>query len=459
MNVFVSSETLAPVLFYNMASNTLPVVQVLGGCDSTPDSDLLLVGNTTDQRKFSVRCDGSTHADNAYSSGGGDIAEYFQSSTSTIPSPLTPGLVVSLNHGLAQVSTSSSRANTLGVIPTKPGFIGNSPELENPHLLNGNPISIQTSSSSYLLVGLLGQVPVQANATTDTIDAGDFLMAGENGLAIKAKGPGMVLGRAMESLSTTTGTITLSLDPHWWAGDLFQPNPMGTGSMLLADLLFTENSTSSIQSPSLTFQTSSSTFQLNTEDTSPTSSLFVIKNTSSTLLTLNQEGDLTLFSNLFFSKDTTTRSLTLNPTLDLLETNAKGITTQGTGFAEEYPSTQTLEEGDVVTLDPDHPGNIIRATAGTTQPVLGVVAVSPGFVGGHGIGEGRYMVVLMGTVNIKVQGSINHNETLIISTNQDGALVQGTDRIIATSLEDNFTTETKLVKANIQSNKIGRAHV
>jgi hypothetical protein len=52
---------------------------------------------------------------------------------------------------------------------------------------------------------LLGQLRIKADATTDAISAGDLLMAGPNGRAVKARGVGQVIGRALSDLSSGVG--------------------------------------------------------------------------------------------------------------------------------------------------------------------------------------------------------------------------------------------------------------
>jgi hypothetical protein len=133
LNLYSSSTYATSTFLFNSASNTIPVLEIRGGCDNgNTGGDLILAGNTTDIRKFSVRCDGSTYADGTYNSTGGDIAEYYQTSStlftpvassSTLPSP---GTVISFHASFVGPSSSGTRSSILGVIPTKPGFVGNS---------------------------------------------------------------------------------------------------------------------------------------------------------------------------------------------------------------------------------------------------------------------------------------------------------------------------------------------
>ncbi|GAG18680.1 unnamed protein product, partial [marine sediment metagenome] len=57
-------------------------------------------------------------------------------------------------------------------------------------------------------------------------------------------------------------------------------------------------------------------------------------------------------------------------------------------LAENYPSNQDLEPGEVVTTDPDNPVYVIRSTGEYQQEVIGVVSTNPGvLLGGFSYDE------------------------------------------------------------------------
>jgi hypothetical protein len=63
---------------------------------------------------------------------------------------------------------------------------------------------------------------------------------------------------------------------------------------------------------------------------------------------------------------------------------ASGTITGGIGspdYAEEIPATdQTIDAGDVVTMDPDNPGSVIKANTPYDMAVMGVISTHPGFI-------------------------------------------------------------------------------
>lgn len=430
VNVFTSSTALSSVQISNSANNSIAVLSVRGGCsNSDAGTDLFLVGNTTDARKFSVRCNGEVHADAAYSSTGADFAEYFAADASHLP---TTGDVVALVGGstsTVHVASASSRDQVLGVVSTKPGFIGND----------------ESVASSTVIVGLIGQIPTHASASSSAIAAGDWVMAGDGGMVVKAQGPGMVIGRTIDPLSSGTGIIQVSVAPQWWAGDLFLASVGGTqqiGSITASSETIASSGNTLVNSPAYTFQGSAwdadsslpmiSSFSLFTAPQSASSSLFTIANTSGTaVLTISDLGDTTvshnltvngrlfLGSNLTHSGSTSTYLFADEsvPGSTFVSTNADGFQTSSTyDYAERYSSNDSLVPGDVVTTDGSG-ANLIRRATSTTDVVLGIVSTRPGFVTGA-YATGTYPVALAGRVPTRVStknGAIHVGDTLSAS--------------------------------------------
>lgn len=354
----------------NNASNTVAVLDVTGGCgDANGGADLLLAGNKTDSRKFSVRCNGDVYADGSMSLTPGDYAEYFRVVASS--TPLTPGDVVALDETSASSVTrglSVLRAQTLGIISTKPAIIGNS-------------VEGRESDSSYVAVALLGQVPAHVSAVSSTIYTGDDLMMGEDGMLTKAIGPGMVVGRAMEPLASGTGTILVSVSPHWWAGDVFGEN----GDLSVAGRLYLGSKSTGVSSTST---------YLFVDDTVPGSTF--------------------------------------------VSTNADGFQTSSTyDYAERYSSKEELVPGDLVAADGSGV-NLIRKTSSPTDIVLGIVSTRPGFVTGA-YATGTYPIALAGRVPTKVSaknGSIQIGDPLMASDVPGTAVKSdGTGSMIGVALE------------------------
>ncbi|MBI3336644.1 hypothetical protein HYZ98_03720, partial [Candidatus Peregrinibacteria bacterium] len=97
-----------------------------------------------------VRADGSTFADNAYDGTGADYAEWFYSKDAqTITNGDLVCIDVRINEAVRKC-TGPADGNLIGIISTKPGFIGNSF-----WGAEGLPVP------GYVLVGLIGQVPAK----------------------------------------------------------------------------------------------------------------------------------------------------------------------------------------------------------------------------------------------------------------------------------------------------------
>jgi hypothetical protein len=419
LGVFTSSTFATTTVISNSASNTNAVLEVLGGCDNgnvTGTSRLVSVGNMTDTRKFMVTCGGNVYADGTFSSPATDFAEYFSSDGS-----LTVGDVLVLDPNgtpsnpsvLKSSSSASSRARTLGVFSTKPSFVG------------GYTEGIESgASSTHVPVALLGRVPTKASAINGAILPGDQLMVSSNGTAVKAKGPGMILGIAIEALPSGTDTIEVFVDPTYWGGDLLNNDIVIASSTEASASLFTVNS------PSLSLQGSAwngssantISFSLTTQVLSTTSSNFVLSNTSGTsLLTIsnlgntNISGDLTVGRKLYLGSKTNQAGSastyifvddTLSPTSTYIATNADGWSTSSTfDYAERFPSPENLIPGELVMADQNNTENVIK-TNNQNNIVLGIVSTKPGFVTGAP-NPGTYPIALAGRVPTKIIGQIN----------------------------------------------------
>ena len=431
LSVSTQIDTEPSAMIANSASNAVAVLQVSGGCsDVDGATDLFLVGNTTDPRKFSVRCDGTVLADGAYSGAGADFAEYFRKSSSTI---LLSGEVVALDSTTGTTSTvvlaqDMTRARTLGVVATKAGFLGNAAE--------GRALDPE-----YVAVSLHGQVPVKASAIGGSIEVGDELMAGANGIAVKARGPGMILGRALEALASGTSTLSLYVNPQWWAGDLLGTD--GSGNVLLKESLTVASSTMAsvstalVDSPYFTFLSRAwnessltavhSEFRLFADAINASTSLFTVANASGTsLLTISDMGDMTVNGKLYLSNKSSQLGSTSTylfvddtaPGSVMIATNADGFQTSSTyDYAERFPSVDQLEAGELVMIDPIAGTNYLKRTVSVRDTVIGIVSTKPGFLTGA-YSTGTYPIALAGRVPTKVtvaNGAIQAGDALTVS--------------------------------------------
>ncbi|MEK7116010.1 MAG: hypothetical protein AAB879_01300 [Patescibacteria group bacterium] len=435
LSVFASTTNATTTWFMNNASATAPVLQVTSGCDTTSSTSalLLLAGTKNDQRRFSVNCMGTVSSKGTFNTGGADFAEYFRVRDSS----LEQGEVVVIDAGSTgsvERSSSSTRARTLGVIASNSGFIGNASEekIQNP---------------AYKVVALMGQIATKVSTQNGPISPGDELMAWENGIAVKATGAGMALGKALESLESGTGTLLVSVRPEWWAGDLLQH---ASGEhRVVNDLIFVSStvaslSSSPVDSPLFTFRGSawdasrgiaiSSSFHLLNDVISPTSSFFTLTQTSGTpLLTISDIGNASFFGDLSIGKRLFLGSQrlgesskdtylfvddTLAPSSTYIATNADGWQTSSTyDYAERYESDDALLPGDLVTTDLRGVNKVKRSTS-PTDSILGIVSTKPGFITGGSL-RGTYPIALAGRVPTRVSsrnGSIAQGDYLTASS-------------------------------------------
>jgi hypothetical protein len=113
--------------------------------------------------------------------------------------------------------------------------------------------------------------------------------------------------------------------------------------------------------------------------------------------------------------------------------------TGGADLAENYTSTQTLEQGEVVVGDPAVSGGVIRSTQQYQQTVLGIVSTQPGFVAGSYTAN-SYPIALVGRVPVKVstENGIVRAGDFLTSASIPGYAMKATQagRVIGKALED-----------------------
>ncbi|MBE7525259.1 hypothetical protein HS096_02625 [candidate division WWE3 bacterium] len=393
------------VSIHSRVSSTQGILQVHSNCGGSVSARVASFLDASNHL-VSIRCNGQLFADNGTIGTGGDYAEYFISNDAT----LAAGDVVAIDLSSATTVTrgsSSLRPYTLGVVSSNPVVTG---------------MGSLEGHASATLVGLLGQLDTNINASSTPITIGDKLMAGDNGMAVKAKGPGMVLGTALESLASGTGTIRVFVSPHWWAGDLFIASD--TGSLLVADLTIASStmanaSTTLVDSPLFSFRgsaydtgsstTVTSTFSLWNDMIDTTTTRFTLSHdsTGTSLLTVNSLGDLAISGRFYPSDEGMPQfdkyifyQATGTPG-DYMRTNASGWGTGSYDFAEFFPSAEPLEPGDIVVVDPTEPERVKKSTHIGEGAIVGIVSTKPGFLGGEWK-EGHYAIALAGRVPTKV---------------------------------------------------------
>lgn len=470
LSVYASTTAAYAASIVNGANGASSTLYVQSGCgDLDVTRDLILAGNSTDNRKFSVRCNGQVYADGAYAGTGADFAEYFASAGSAPDS----GDVVTLDaSGKVVFGTAGTRDAVIGVVSAKPGFVGNTNDV---------------TATSSVIVGLLGQIPTHASAVSSPIFAGDFLMAGDGGTAVKANGPGMVIGRALDPLASGTSTILVYVSPQWWAGDLFGIS--GASDLAMHDLTMASTTVASVSaptvnSPAFAFRGSAwdavalaptfSSFSLFNNVMSPTTSLFTIANASGTsLLTVSDLGNASITGDLVVNKRLFlgSKSTGLNsdvylfaddtvPGSRFVSTNADGFQTSSTyDYAERYSSTDDLVPGDLVTADASGV-NKVRRAASAADAILGIVSTRPGFVTGA-YSTGTYPIALAGRVPTRIStrnGAIRIGDHLMAS-DIPGVAVKAVDagNTVGIALESYDRPEDGLISVFVKTGWQGGA--
>jgi hypothetical protein len=113
--------------------------------------------------------------------------------------------------------------------------------------------------------------------------------------------------------------------------------------------------------------------------------------------------------------------------------------TGGADLAERYTSVDDLSAGELVSLDPNNVGGVLRAKSPYQKDILGIVATSPGLILGPD-GEKTYPIALVGRVPVKVtteNGDIKAGDRLASSSTPGYALkATNAGRVVGTVLED-----------------------
>lgn len=381
-------------------------------CDQVSTADIVKFMTREDSSRFRVTCDGVIHADNGTVATPGDYAEYFPTADSSI----TYGEVVAMDADTASSvkrAMATDRDRVLGVVSQHPVLLG-----------NAGPDEAFVDHPFYKPIGLLGQLPVKASNENGVIRAGDKLMAGNDGYAVKSSGVGMILGQAMSHLETATGSVMLYISPTWSADGIFEA---ASGTTNIRSQGIATATSTAFSSSGMTFQGSAwnassntaftSSFTLVNNVISASSSLFSVNGTNgNALLTISDVGDVTVAGDLTVghrlflgskqggSGSTSTYIFvddTQAPSSTYIATNADGWSTSSTyDYAERFPSVETLAAGDLVTTDPTDV-NHVKRTGTVNDIVLGIVSTKPGFITGA-YSSGTYPIALAGRVPTRV---------------------------------------------------------
>ncbi len=414
---------------------------------------------------------GDTHAGGFYSKSGSDFAEYMPIDTASALGTPSAGDVVVLSSG-SQITKSSAMTRSLliGAITNRPAVVGNAND------------AFKDDPDHYALVSMLGQVDVKFSPMNGSISPGDFLMAGDGGYAVKAKGAGLVLGQALQAGDSTSSILTY-IKPMFWAGDLLTSSgdanfinsnislkPQGTASSSTQNFssnLFSFQGSAWDEASGSSFDTSFSQWN---ETISASSSYFHLgfatgTNSPSSILAISNlgdmtvKGDLTVGKRLFLgSKTNGTGSTstyiyvddTLAPDSTYIATNADGWSTSSTyDYAERYQSDDNLTAGELVSIDTNNK-EYVKRTNTSNDVAIGIVSTKPGFVTG-GYVKGTYPVALAGRVPTKIIGTINIGDAIMASDVPGyGKKAEGQGLIVGYALESHQTPDQGTISVFIQ---------
>jgi hypothetical protein len=151
-----------------------------------------------------VTGDGNVRADGSFFAGGADFAELVSIASGV--DNLEPGDVLAISPDVDRAVVLASEPNStalMGVYSTKAGFVGSQFGAEQ-----------SSETTNYVMVAIMGIVPVKVSAENGPIHRGDLLTTSATpGHAMKATSfdAGTLLGKAMGELESGTGIIEVFL--------------------------------------------------------------------------------------------------------------------------------------------------------------------------------------------------------------------------------------------------------
>jgi len=112
----------------------------------------------------------------------------------------------------------------IGVISTKPGLV-----------IGEEPDGVDIDVDRIAIVALAGRVPVKVSTENGPIEVGDWLTTSSKpGVAMKATGPGSVIGKALEAYNNpdpnAVEQILMFVSLSWYGGEAFEGSSAGSGS-------------------------------------------------------------------------------------------------------------------------------------------------------------------------------------------------------------------------------------
>lgn len=416
-------------------ATTTPTAQalVIDVNEAANSDEVILIRSDADgggvDTEFRFENDGDFFGDGAAYNTGADYAEFFP----TTDASLGDYDVVCWNGAQANgvKRCGAGDTNVVGVISVNPAFVGNN-FVGAGGTLEGN--------DSYAMVGLVGQLDTHVSTESGAIHIGDPITTSPTraGYGVKASGGTYIIGRALESLTSGTGTIKVLVQPMWYGGDVLTMDGEAqtfTGDVSLVGAAASA-SAPAVDSAGLSFVGSrwtgsgaeDVTLTLRYDLLSGGESRLALANTyGEDVVTFGSTGDLAIAGNLYPSDRGVLQYGAYvyydSTGAGYMKTNATGWAARSSGYSESFASLDVLAAGDVVAFADD--GSVVQASGvGARDRIAGVVSLESGFVAG----SGAYPVTISGRVTTKVtaeNGAIVAGDPLTVSS-QPGYAMKAT---------------------------------
>jgi hypothetical protein len=419
-------------------ATTAPTAQalVIDVNEAASNDEVIIIRSDADNSsasldtEFRFENDGDFFGDGATYNTGADYAEFFP----TTDSALGDYDVVcwSASHANGVERCAAGDTDVVGVISVNPAFVGNN--------FVGAGSTLE-GRAGYAMVGLVGQLDTHVSAENGSISIGDAITTSSirPGHGVKAMGGTYIIGRALEPLSSGTGTIKVLVQPMWYGGDMLTMDgdvQTFSGDVRIAGASATVSATA-VDSAGLSFVGSRwngtvaedvSVILRNEVLSDSGSRLAFTNNEGEDVMTFGSTGDLAIAGN-FYPSDRGALQYGAYVYYDstaagYMKTNASGWAARSTGYSESFASSDALVAGDVVELADD--GSVLRSGGEVySDRVVGVVADASGFVAG----SGAYPVTISGRVTTKAtteNGAITPGDALTTSS-QPGYVMKATN--------------------------------
>ncbi len=374
--------TQAFVIDVNEAANNDDVMVIRASVSTTPDIT------------FRIDNNGTVTADDAFTGGGADFAEYFYKSDSKLAVGMLACADLKIMGAVKRCSPSGGRI--VGVISDNPGFIGN-------HFTGAE--GDLSKDPRYAVVGLLGQIDMWVNSSGGPISAGDPIRNSStvSGYGAKATGPSEIVGFAQEALFSGSGKIKVLVRPGWTAGDILTSNGELTNitSSLLIGTLQASVAGVNENSPSLSLRgwrwannlAQESTVNLTTTVASASEFGFEISTTDhGRLAYFSNSGKVFVTGDLVFqdSLSGTDNYFGFDSAFGGALSSSAGFGADQFDYAVTFSSTDLLTAGEVVMLYGEDQVKRASPNLGgeanlflNSNMMIGVVTANPGFSAGR----------------------------------------------------------------------------